>query len=149
MIKIRKFEEKDAEEASNLIRKAILEVNSKDYPLDVIKNLYEFFSTEHLMEMAIRDEILLAVDNGKIRGTIRLKKNAIHTVFVDPDFHNQGIGSKLMNAAEQLAKENNYSQVGLSSAINAIGFYEKLGYILTKEMYEDELGITYLMVKEL
>lgn len=149
MIKIRKFTEKDAEEASRLIRRAVKEVNSEVYPEDVVKNLYDFFSSDYLVEMAKEDDLILAVEEKKILGTARLKQNRIQTVFVDPNYHRQGIGTALMNSLENLALKRGIQTIKLSAAINAIGFYKKLGYTDTKERFEDELGLVFIVKKPL
>ncbi len=149
MIKIRKFQEEDAEQASNLIKRALIEVNSRDYSQKVINNLCNLFSPQNLIQMAISHNILVAVKDDTVFGTVRLKQNAIFTMFVDPDYHHQGIGAKLMEAVESLAKSKGYDEVKLAASLTAIKFYEKLEYTNTQETYEDEYGLTYIMKKNL
>ena len=149
MLIIRRFEEKDAEQASDLIIRALIEVNSKDYSEAVIKNLCESFSSQNLIEMSKKHDILVAIEDNQVVGTVRLKENAIYTVFVDPNYHHQGIGTELMQAIENLVKKRQFKEVKLGASITAIEFYKKLGYLNTGETYDDEYGLTYIMKKRL
>ena len=49
---VRRFEEKDAIEVSALIRKTLMERNSKDYSVQQIARLVEMMTPEHLIERA-------------------------------------------------------------------------------------------------
>jgi len=149
MLIIRRFEEKDAEQASDLIIRALIEVNSKDYSEAVIRNLCELFSSQNLIEMSKKHDILVAIEDNQVVGTVRLKENAIYTVFVDPNYHHQGIGTELMQAIENLVKKRQFKEVKLGASITAIEFYKKLGYLDTRETYDDEYGLTYIMKKRL
>lgn len=55
----------------------------------------------------------------------------IHRLCVDPRFQNQGIAKKLMNFAEQFAKNNHYKCIRLDSFVDndkSNYFYENLNY---------------------
>jgi GNAT superfamily N-acetyltransferase len=56
---------------------------------------------------------------------------AAHQFAVDPEFQNQGIGVKLLKAAENNARESLFAELALDTAeeaIHLISFYSKLGY---------------------
>jgi len=120
-----------------------------DYSSEIINNLCNLFTPQNLVQMSLAHKILVAVKGNKVLGTVRLKENAIFTVFVDPDYHHQGIGVKLMESIEKIAKERGYTEVGLGSSITAVRFYEKLGYIYTGDTHKDEYGLTFIMKKPL
>ena len=63
MFEIRQFEEQDADEASKLIRRTVRESNSEDYSSEIIQNLCDFFSPEHLIEIASTQELFLAIED--------------------------------------------------------------------------------------
>ena len=149
MITIRKFKDKDAIEASNLIRKALSVVNSKFYPKLVIDFMCNEFSPEFLIKISKEREFFIAFEKTKIIGTITLINDYIGTVFVNPEFHHKGIGKKLMESIENLAREKRIKNLRLESSINAVDFYEKLGYKKGVETQSEEYGVTYEMSKKL
>ena len=61
----------------------------------------------------------------------------IDTLCVDPAFRGQGIGTELIQFAEQYAKENGYERISLVVEQNntkAQKLYTKLGYIEEKKI---------------
>jgi ribosomal protein S18 acetylase RimI-like enzyme len=88
-----------------------------------------------------RTKTFLAFSDGRMVGYIavvfgRFKKfrgNAyISNVSVLKDERGKGIGTKLLNIAEEVAKERNARRIELevfASNTNALGIYEKLGYV--------------------
>ena len=149
MIEIRKFKEEDALEVSNLVRKTLSEENSKFYPDSVIEHMCNEFSPKFMIGLSKEREFFLAIENSKIIGTITLIKDYVGTVFVNPDYHFKGIGEKLMETIENLAKERKIENLRLNSSINAVDFYEKLGYKKGEQSQSEEYGVTYEMRKTL
>ena len=149
MIKIRKFLEGDALEASNLIRKTLSEENSKFYPNSVIEYMSNEFSPNFLIELSKERDFFVAIEKSTIIGTITIMNDYIGTVFVNPDEHSKGIGTKLMMTIENLAKERKIEKLRLQSSINAVDFYEKLGYKKGVQSQSEQYGITYEMSKAL
>jgi putative acetyltransferase len=54
----------------------------------------------------------------------------IQGIFVHPDFMGLGIGSRLLMAIEQLALQKRCRQIMVMSSIEAVGFYERRGYVI-------------------
>ena len=52
----------------------------------------------------------------------------ISSVFVDPMFGRLGIGARLLAEVEARAAQSGFGQFGISATINAVPFFEKLGY---------------------
>ena len=149
MIEIRKFKDENALEVSDLIRKTLYEENSKYYPKSVIKFMVSEFTPKFLVELSKEREFFVANEKSKIIGTITLIKDYIGTVFVNPDYLYKGIGTKLMETIENLAKERKIEKLRLNSSINAVDFYEKLGYEKGEQSQSEEYGVTYEMRKTL
>ncbi len=70
--------------------------------------------------------VLSPVDNNTIK---------IRQVAVRDDFQGNGIGRKLVEYAEQLGIENNYTQCIISARTSVLEFYTKLGYIIDGNEY--------------
>jgi len=146
---IRNFKKEDAGKVSNLIRKCLLEVNSKDYPKSVIEFMHNHFTPATLVQYSKERNVFVAVENEKILGTASLKEDDISTVFVNPNIHGKGIGSKLMDKVEDLAKRNGYKTVKLSSSLTSFEFYKRRGYKKVKMLHSENFGDTIEMKKKL
>lgn len=71
-------------------------------------------------------------------------------LFVDPEYRNQGIGSRLMAAAENLARQSGLqtAKFEVESSNPAISLYEKRGYRVV-ETKNSRSGTYYVMEKYL
>ena len=67
-MEIRRFQEQDAKEVSDLIRKTILISNTKDYPKDIMDLLIETETPEHVLQRASWTHFYVVIDSGKIIG---------------------------------------------------------------------------------
>jgi len=148
-MKIRRFTTQDVKEVSSLIRKTLIESNSKFYPQKVINFLCNEYSPKNLIGMLRKKEFFIAINKGKIIGVAGLEKNNIISVFILPECQNKGIGKKLMNRVELKAKEKGFMEVNLNASINALEFYKNIGYEEGKKVDEENYGITYEMKKRL
>lgn len=84
--------------------------------------------------------ILVPVDNEEIR---------MMQVAVDPVHQGEGIGRKLIEHTENVAKEIGYDRIVMHAMLSVVGFYEKLGFTQEGDMFEEK-GINFVrMVKEL
>lgn len=148
-IEIRRFGLEDAGKVSCLIRKTLSEVNSRDYPQDVIQFMCENYSPERILGKSLNRLMYVAVEDDRILGTVSLKDNTILALFVDPGFHGKGIGTELMRFIEGVARERGYESVSLPSSITAYGFYKKLGYKTVRDEYSRQYGKAIIMEKSL
>jgi len=148
-MQIRKFRKADARNVSDLIKKCLLEVNNKDYSKKIIDFICKHHVSKKLILYSIERSVFVAEEKGKILGTASLKDNVIKTVFVNPKFHGKGIGSKLMNTVETLAKKRGCKTVVGPSSITAYEFYKQRGYKKVKVVYSSEYGKIIRMRKKL
>jgi GNAT superfamily N-acetyltransferase len=146
---IRKFIPSDATSVSKLIIKALTEVNSKDYPQDIIQNLCDNFSPHNLIEKSQNRLMYIALENDRIVGTISLANKFILSLFVDPTFHRRGIGTELLQYIETIAREMNYQMVNVPSSITAYDFYKRQGYQTVRSEYSPKHGQVIIMEKAL
>lgn len=123
---LRKYKDSDKKQAIKLIAEVLLEIFKKKLKnkadLESIKESYKVF--------------YIAEYNGKIIGTIALKKEADNTAkikrfYVKKSYRKKGIGQKLMNKLVRFAVKNSYKKLVLSTypeMKEAIEFYRKYGF---------------------
>ncbi len=146
-INIRTFDVEDAEAVSRLIRKNLVEVNSRDYDGAVIDYMCRLFSPAYLRELTAGRVMFVAEVNGVVSGTVGLEGDEVCALYVAPDAHGQGIGERLMRHAEEVALERNIHVLHLSASLTAVGFYEKMGYVAREREESEYFGPAYIMTK--
>ena len=125
---IREFAPEDAVAVSNVIRQTMRVTNSKDYSMENLSPLIEYFSPKKVLSLNEERICLVAEIDGQIVGTIALEDSVLQTFFVAPNFQGKGIGTSLIKAIEAVALKNKIKTVKFASSITAGSFYEKMGY---------------------
>jgi|SRR5215213_8253916 len=101
---------------------------------------------DHLLIGAYEDDNLLAccmlVEENP--DTVRLRQMAVLN-----NLQGKGIGKALMIFAENLARDRGYKKISMHARKNAIGFYEKMGYVRIGNEFEEITIPHYLMEKKL
>src|SRR5262245_57104122 len=101
---IRRAEAHDADCISRTILRAIRITNAVDYPAKVIDAVAENFTPQHVLAHLANRQVLVAVVDSSVVGTASLHGQVVRSVYVDPNHQGAGIGSKLMDAIEELAR---------------------------------------------
>lgn len=84
--------------------------------------------------------ILAPIDNEEIR---------VMQVAVDVVHQGEGVGRKLIEYAESVAKEIGYERLVMHAMLSVVGFYEKLGFKQDGDLFEEK-GVRFIrMVKKL
>jgi GNAT superfamily N-acetyltransferase len=76
--------------------------------------------------------------------TVRLRQMAVLN-----DLQGKGIGRALMNFAENIARDRGYKTLTMHARINAVGFYEKMGYKTVGDQFIEVTMPHYVMEKRL
>jgi GNAT superfamily N-acetyltransferase len=96
--------------------------------------------------LAVSD-IWIAYDGDEIAGIVRGTRDNILNLFVKQEHSRSGIGTKLVKVFEDKCKMEGFSNVRLSSTVEAITFYEALGYKKTTGLrmarYSGKRGFEY------
>jgi len=134
-VKIRRFIDSDAQQISNLIGRNFIEVNSKDYPLDEMFAKAIEFSPEKIKHRATNGHMYVAYEDDIIIGTGTISdlwgsatESILLTIFVLPEYHNQGVGRMIIDALEKDELFLRAERIEVCASITACGFYEKCGY---------------------
>ena len=84
--------------------------------------------------------ILVPIDNEEIR---------VMQVAIDPVHQGEGLGRKLIEHTETIAKEIGYERLVMHAMLSVVGFYEKLGFKQDSDLFEEKSISFVRMVKEL
>jgi predicted GNAT family N-acyltransferase len=74
--------------------------------------------------------------------TIKLRQMCVH-----PEFQGQGLGESLIEAAEEVTGELGFSEIVLHARETAVGFYEKCGFAVDGEPFE-EVGLPHRLMRK-
>src|SRR5687768_6448201 len=131
MITIRTFEPADATAVSQLIRRTMRESNSRDYPLDRLQPLIDYFSPEKVRRLGQERVCLVAEANRQLIGTAALDGTELATFFVLPEYQGQGIGTRLLAAIEEQARMQAITHITVDASLTGATFYARMGYLRT------------------
>lgn len=141
---VRKIEEKDIECVSSLMTRNFDEVMSKYHSIDIIEKFKNHNTPEEIRTQMYWKEIFVIEDENIIIATGALAnfgdaespKYCVSNLYVKPELHNKGLGRLLFERILKTAKEKGTDFLHVPSSRNAIGFYEKMGFI-TNEIQND------------
>lgn len=149
-MKIRRFNDKDAEKTSRCIVKTLNQVIAKHYSSRIISHLARRNLPDSLVERAKNCTVIVAVENSRIIGTANLSNDGwLGAFFVDPSCIGRGVGTRLLREMERIAKKKKFKAIRMHSAVNAVGFYRNNGYRLVKPVFHKDVGMTYRMFRRL
>jgi N-acetylglutamate synthase-like GNAT family acetyltransferase len=137
MLQIRSYEARDLPQIRELISQNLLEVNSKVYPPNVITFLVERYSeVVEKNEFQNFSQFLIVEDESHhilgCAGWKPAENNSHHaylsSMFIKVENQGEGLGSLLLNAIISDAKRANCPKIICAASLNAIKFYEHLGF---------------------
>lgn len=131
---IRKFEQNDIDHVMQIWKNA--NRSAHDFiPEEYWKNNYE--AVKSALPSA---EIYVYVHRDRIAGFIGTNEKHIEGIFVDRADRNRGIGTALLN--QVMNEKADLTLNVYKKNANAIRFYEKNGFTVTKESIDEETGET-------
>jgi len=145
---IRRALPSDAEQISRAIVRALRETSGRDYPAHVIEAVAENFSPERVAEKFAVRRAYVAIVDGAVVGTASLDGRVIRCVYVDPTYQGKGIGTRLMDVLEGVAREQAVSTLSVPSSITAEGFYRSLGFVFVRDQFNGDER-TIIMKKDI
>lgn len=110
--------------------------------------------TEADLEAEKHDILIGVYDDDKIEACCILTKTDPKTVrlrqmAVGAGLQGKGIGRVLMTFAENIARDHGYRRLTMHARKTAVGFYEKSGYKVCSDEFEEVTIPHYVMEKEL
>ena len=133
---VRRFRESDAPAVANIIRRGLREVNARDYPVEYIEQCCRHFSVENIIRQADTGHMYVAESEGRILGTGTIMpywgketESIILSFYVLVEYIGRGIGRMIMGTLERDEFFLQAERIEIPSAVGAVGFYEKMGYV--------------------
>jgi putative acetyltransferase len=140
MVSLREASPEDAAVMAH-IQSASLRENGEEYYTD--EQLAHLAPAEPDAETIPEDEFtddscrpIIAELDGEIVGwgSIYLNENVLAATFVDPDYTGQGTGRAIVEKLEAIARQEDVEELTVPASLNAVGFYETLGYKKQREI---------------
>ncbi|GII52719.1 GNAT family acetyltransferase [Planotetraspora thailandica] len=147
VVEIRLFRSGDGPAVADVIERCLRELNSRDYPEEIIERMCAHFSAERIVQLADERQMFVAERAG-IAGTVSRDGNKVFTMFVHPRAIGQGVGRRLMRHIEALAAAEGYDYMETGASVTGHGFYQRLGYVDVRTS-ETEFGVNYILRKPL
>jgi ribosomal protein S18 acetylase RimI-like enzyme len=149
---VRKIEEQDVESVSGLMARNFDEVMSHYHSKHIIEKFKSHNTPELVKTQMLWKEIFVVEDDGGVVATGALAnfgdsenpKYSVSNFFVKPELHNRGIGSLLFGKLLETAKEKKAELLHVPSSRNAVGFYEKMGFVKDEIQNDIEDEITWM-----
>lgn len=132
---IRRFEEKDAREVSDLIAKTLRTTNIKDYSKEFIENDIKIFTPEYLIERSQWTHFYVVCEDNVIIGCGAIgpywgkeDESSLFNIFVLPEYQGKGIGRMIIETLEKDDFFLRAKRIEIPASITACEFYRKMGY---------------------
>lgn len=146
---IRRYQQSDCKELTELFYNTVHTVNAKDYTKEQL-NIWATGQVDlKKWDLSLQEHYsIVAVENNVIVGFGDIDKTGyLDHLFVHADYQGKGIATAICDTLEQFVEEN----ITTHASITARPFFEKRGYKVVKEQQVERQGIfltNYVMVKE-
>ncbi|MBN8835668.1 MAG: GNAT family N-acetyltransferase [Sphingobacteriia bacterium] len=138
----------------------IIDHNSEDYKkmvdlrYQILRKPLGLTFTAEDLEKEKNDILIGCFDDDKLEGCCILTETAPGTVrlrqmAVSAGLQGKGIGRVIMAFAENVARDAGYKKLTMHARDTALGFYEKLGYSIVGNRFEEVTIPHYVMEKDL
>lgn len=134
MITIRKYQRADALAVTKLISETYLCFNSHEGSEQAVREYVESYSpkgkhTDDIHKRFSRTpNCFVALSDSHVVGVARGVENRLINLFVDGNYHRQGIATRLIHRFETACLQAGFGDIVLRSTLYATPFYESLGY---------------------
>jgi predicted GNAT family N-acyltransferase len=125
-----------------------------DLRYDILRKPLGLSFTQEELDREKGDILIGAFDDERILACCLLTKmdNAtckLRQMAVQNSQQGKGIGATMMNFAENVARDRGYGVLAMHARKTAAGFYEKLGYKVSGDEFEEVTIPHYVMQKKL
>jgi putative acetyltransferase len=128
---IRHATQEDLECVATLHKASILGLCAGHYSALQLAQWTEALRPEGYAALLTSREFLVAEENGELLGfgVLDIREALINATYVCTRTTRRGVGRCLVEAMEAIARQSGVARLRLSSTLNAVSFYERLGYV--------------------
>ena len=139
-IEVRRYIDGDETAICEIVKKAVLSENIKDYSKTAIEHLVESHNEDLIKRRANAFHVYVLTDEEKIIGVgmigpywDSLTESSFFTIFLDPQYKGTGLGRKIIETLEADEYFKRAERVEIPASITAVEFYRHFGYGFKKE----------------
>ena len=132
---IRRFQNRDAYEVSDLIIQTLRTTNSRDYSAEYIEKDVAMFSPEGVIQRAGWTHFYVVCHGDTIVGCGAIgpywgkeDESSLFNIFVMPEYQGKGVGRKIIETLERDDFFLRAKRIEIPASITACRFYRKMGY---------------------
>ncbi len=113
---------------------AIRVLASKAYAEEELRAWYGRLTPDSYTDVIASRVVLVAEASREVIGFCQLdpETGEVEATLVDPRYANVGVGSRLLEAVEQIARDRSLRMLHLASSLNAEPFYRKHGFAVKR-----------------
>ncbi|BAZ15897.1 hypothetical protein NIES4071_77700 [Calothrix sp. NIES-4071] len=145
-MKIRLFQENDAEQIARLFHNTIREVNIRDYSLKQVEawapddiNFRDWAKACSSKFTFVADDELIIAGFGELEAN-----GHIDCFYCHKDYQRMGVGSKIYSAIETKARELGIKRLYTEASLTAKPFFLRMGFSVIKEQQVQCRGQTFI-----
>ena len=146
---IRRASQDDAPEICTLHKASIRQLCSTAYAPEQIAAWTEPLTPDRYPPAMQQLEFFVAEED-RVLGffILDLEGAELNAIYLHPDAAGRGVGRRLVEFAEDLARERSLTELKLKSTLNAVGFYEACGFRRVREsIHTHPAGVELLCVE--
>jgi N-acetylglutamate synthase-like GNAT family acetyltransferase len=137
-IELEKAKSSDYEEVHTVMQTSAREISRKSYHNELVDTFDKFYidKTKDYIKQTLENPdnyTIVAKDNSRIIGFIQLKVNkqngTISHLYILPGYEGNSVGTQLFSLIKEQAVQLNITKLIIESTLNAITYYENLGFI--------------------
>lgn len=132
---IRDFTSEDAERVLEIAHENFDNSTREGYYTETNCKWYKSMWSMEAMNELVKEQqediriLLVAEINSEIVGTASLVDKEIRMVFTKLNWQHKGIATSLVQKIEEIAKGKGITLLSVTSSINAVNFYQELGFL--------------------
>ncbi len=134
-LRVRRFQDGDADAVSELIVRTLRTTNIKDYSSEYIENDVKAFTPNGVLQRASWTHFYVVIYSGNIVGCGAIgpywgkeDESSFFNIFVLPEYQGRGVGKRIIETLEKDEIFLRAKRIEIPSSITACEFYKKFGY---------------------